>query len=395
MKNALSLTISMLAVGLSSSTSVFAADEAESISAAIAGGDASLSLRYRYELVDEDTKIEKANASTLKTRLTFQTLEYKRMSAKLEFDNNTFVFDDSFNDTTNGKTHRPVVADPEYTEVNQAYLDYKAPVDTLIRYGRQRVNLDNQRHVGGVAWRQNEQTYDALALVNQSLANTSVLLAAVHNVNTIVDTNINGQDHYLLNINNKSIDGLSISAFAYALEDISGTYGLRAEGKLPLNDITALYAAEYAQQETDNAAKNETDYIALEAGVEVSGITAKLGYESLGSDDGNAAFQTPLATKHKFNGWADKFLATPNSGLEDTYLSVSTKALGPKVAVVYHQFDSDVGGIDFGSEIDLLVAQKFTDNYSGLIKYAQFSEGDAGNGKVDTSKLWLQLVAKF
>ena len=31
------------------------------------------------------------------------------------------------------------------------------------------------------------------------------------------------------------------------------------------------------------------------------------------------ALQTPLATLHKFNGWADLFLTTPNAGLEDAY----------------------------------------------------------------------------
>ncbi len=52
----------------------------------------------------------------------------------------------------------------------------------------------------------------------------------------------------------------------------------------------------------------------------VKGIgTLGVGYELLGSDDGVAAFQTPLATLHKFNGFADQFLVTPAGGLQDIY----------------------------------------------------------------------------
>ena len=43
------------------------------------------------------------------------------------------------------------------------------------------------------------------------------------------------------------------------------------------------------------------------------------GYEVLGADNG-VGFATPLATGHKFQGWADKFLTTPGDGIEDVYI---------------------------------------------------------------------------
>ena len=58
--------------------------------------------------------------------------------------------------------------------------------------------------------------------------------------------------------------------------------------------------------------------------------------------------QTPLATLHKFNGWADLFLTTPNTGLQDLYLGAAYKFDGVKLlpglnaAVTWHKFDSDV-----------------------------------------------------
>ena len=38
---------------------------------------------------------------------------------------------------------------------------------------------------------------------------------------------------------------------------------------------------------------------------------------------GTASFQMPLGTLHAFQGWADKFLATPAAGIEDTYVKLS------------------------------------------------------------------------
>ncbi len=394
MKNALGLSISMIALGLSAAAPTFAADEADSITAAIAGGDASLALRYRFEYVDDFVNRE-ALASTLKTRLTYKTLPYNGVSGVLEMDNNSVIGDDKYSDSKGDADEEAIVADPKYTEINQAYLNFAAPADTLVRYGRQRILLDNQRFVGGVGWRQNEQTYDAFTLVNKSLPGTTITFSNINNINNIFGANSADNDHQIYHINNKSVEGLNLSAYFYDLKDISDTFGIRASGKVKASDdLSVLYTAEIAKQEGDTGASSEieTDYLNLSAGVSISGIMAKLGYESLGSDDGKGAFKTPLGTNHKFNGWADKFLSTPDNGLVDTSLSLSTKNFGPKIAVIYHQFDADEGSTDLGSEIDVLVAKKLSDNYTGLIKLADYSKGDSGN---DVTKIWVQLAAKF
>lgn len=395
MKNALSLSISMITLGLAASMPTFAGEEADSITAAIAGGDATLALRYRFEYVD-DTTAREALASTLKTRITYKTLPYKNVSATLEMDNNSVVGEDKYSDSGADPDEEALVLDATYTEVNQAYVDVSAIENTLVRYGRQRVLLDNQRFVGGVGWRQNEQTYDAFAVVNSSLPDTTILFANVYNVNTFTGGDIDGNNHQIYHINNKSIAGLNLSGYFYDLKDISDTFGVRATGKVKASDeLSILYTAELAKQETDTGAATEveTDYMNIEAGVSISGITAKLGYEVLGSDDGTGAFQTPLATKHAFNGWADKFAkATPANGLVDTSITVSSKVLGPKLAIKYHNFDADEGNGKYGSEVDLLVAKKFSDNYTGVIKAAHYSADDHSK---DTTKLWLQLAAKF
>ena len=393
-KNALSLTISMLAIGLGSTLSVQASESANSLTEALTGGDANVTLRYRAEYVDQDNNTAEAKASTLKSRITYKTLPIEGFSATFEMDNNSVVFDDNYSDSATDPDPEAIVPDATYTEINQAYINYAAG-DTIIRYGRQRILLDNQRFVGGVGWRQNEQTFDAFAIVNSSLPDTTITLANIYNTNTATGGNIDGNDHQVYHAINKSIKGLNISAYYYDLKDISDTAGIRLTGTTALNDdLSLLYTAEYADQTTDTAIEYDTEYMNLEAGVTIAGITAKLAYELQSSDDGNIGFKTPLGTNHAFGGWADQFLSTPDEGLKDQSLTLSSAALGPKISLSYHQFDSDENDIDFGNEIDLVISKKFTENYSGLIKAAHF-DARSDSGKVDTTKVWLQLQASF
>jgi hypothetical protein len=294
MKNTLSLTISMLALGLTSALPLQASESANSITEAFTGGKANLALRYRAEYVDQQGPRDVAKASTLKSRITYNTLPVEGFSATFEMDNNSVVFDDNYNDGSPTDTdNEAVVADATYTEINQAYINYAAG-DTNIRYGRQRILLDNQRFVGGVGWRQNEQTYDAFSIINKSLPETTITLVNVYNVNTAKGGNIDGNDHQIYHVLNESIEGLKASAYYYDLKDISSTAGLRLTGSTDLDDdLSVLYTAEYAEQTTDTAIEYDTDYMNLEAGLTVAGITAKLGYELQSSDNGMAAFSTP------------------------------------------------------------------------------------------------------
>lgn len=51
-----------------------------------------------------------------------------------------------------------------------------------------------------------------------------------------------------------------------------------------------------------------------------------LGWEALGGDDDaqGKALRTPLASPHGFNGWADRFLTTPDAGLDVLYVVAKT-----------------------------------------------------------------------
>ncbi len=114
-------------------------------------------------------------------------------------------------------------------------------------------------------------------------------------------------------------------------------------------------------------------------------FTAKVGYERL-EGDGVYGFQTPLATLHAFNGWTDKFLSTPASGIEDMYVSLATVVSSVNLMAVYHDFSADTGGADYGTELGLVASKTFKNMYSVSAKYAGYR---ADTFATDTHKLWI------
>lgn len=388
----------MLAVAAVPVAAPFSAAHAESaITKALSEGTGSASLRYRYEVVDQDGITEDAEASTVRTRVGYKTGDLSGLSGYIEFEDVRVVGSERYNSTTNGLGIYPVVVDVESTELNQGFLTYSGVADTTIKAGRQRIILDNARFVGNVGWRQNEQTFDALMVSNKSLPDTEIKYAYLGNVNNIKALNVDLKGH-LLNVSYSGLSAGKLTGYSYMLDyenstKDSQTLGVRFSGKQKAGDIKVLYTAEFATQSDyeDAPSTVDADYTLIEGGVAVSGVTAKLGYEVL-SGDGVYGFATPLATGHKFNGWADKFLGTPATGLQDTYASVMGKVAGVKLLGVYHDYSADSGSADYGSEINLLAAKKFSKHYSVGVKYASY---DADTVSVDTDKLWLWGQASF
>ncbi len=112
----------------------------------------------------------------------------------------------------------------------------------------------------------------------------------------------------------------------------------------------------------------------------------------MGSDDGNYGFTTPPATLHKFNGWADLFLTTPDVGLDDIALGINGALAGGKWVITYHDFSSDEGNTDLGQELNAQYVRAFAPNYAIGLKYANYRAADVN---VDTQRAWLWFSAKF
>ncbi|RLA19290.1 MAG: hypothetical protein DRQ61_11765 [Gammaproteobacteria bacterium] len=372
-------------------------------------GKINLDLRVRYEGVNDDSPKKDAEAFTARVRLGYLTPDFAGFKAFAELESTVSLLSGrEYNDKTlnpgSSRGKYSVIADPDNNELNRAWVSYSGFADSLIKLGRQRIIFDNARFVGNVGWRQNEQTFDALTFANTSFADTTIVAGYVNDVHTILGTHVEAEVP-VVNIKYSGLPFGDIIAYGYYIDFDDNaatdrdTIGLRFTGSTNVSEsVKTVYTAEYAQQDADKrgTSKKSLDYYMLEAGATFTGVTAKVARESHeGNKNAGVAFDTPLGTNHAFSGWADQFLVIPTDGLEDTFFTLSTKLAGVKLAAIYHDFEADDSGVDYGDEIDFLVAKKFGKNYSLLLKYAKYERGDRISGKVDTDKLWVQGEVKF
>jgi len=380
-------------------------------------------IRPRYEMVDDGkSTTADANALTARTKLkvTGNLMDVDGLSASVGIIsvNNFGSHEYNWNGTnyTDGTKPYATVMDPQYAMISNAELNYKTG-DTLLHAGRGQVNLDNQRFIGTVGWRQLERSYDSVFVANNSIKNLSVLAAWVYGYQGVKEAETVDTNTILLHAVYTVSPELKITAYDYMIASYADTYGLALTGNVKLNSAKFNYRAEYAHQTDatmeihDVSRKANADYYNLDVGTNLSGILLGINYEfqsgTAMDSNANRTFDTPLGTNHKFNGWADVFLAaTPKGGLIDTNfrLGYTAKGIG-KFLAVYHDFTSDekmadVNGNatdDLGSEIDVLYTNKIpgVNGLSGLIKYASYSKGSVQGYTNDVSKFWAQLDYKF
>ena len=365
-----------------------------------------LEARLRYENVDQ-VGLE-ADALALRLRAGAEA-RFGRFSLLAEGEATLAPVDDysAFAFTTASDQRRPqhaVVADPENLELNRLQLQYRDGDDKVI-LGRQRINLDDQRWVGSVGWRQNEQTFDAIrgeARAGPVAADLTYAISqrTIFGQDAGARTAFDG-DFVFAGLSSR-VGPVEGKLFAYLLDydedfllaNSSQTYGGILSGAIPLGgDLQVSLRASHARQSDlgRNPFDYAADYWALEGGTTLAGFTVVVGWERLGSDNGRSV-QTPLATLHKFNGWADLFLATPPAGLEDAYVSIgrSFGDLGPlrglNAQLAFHQFDSAAGDFEYGTEWDASLGFGLG-RFRLLVKYADYDAAGFGS---DTRKLWLQ-----
>lgn len=374
--------------------------------------------RVRLETVDTPTL--DADALTLRIRAGAELKHGSGLSLLAE-GMGTVALDQTYNAfpfAVADSQRRPgyaVVADPMNVGLGRLQLQYKSKPLT-VTLGRQRVNLDDQRWVGSVGWRQNEQTFDG---VRSEAELGPVGLDATY---TISQRTIFGSDagaraayngHFVFLGAKGKLGPANFAAFAYLLDynpaaqvgtlaaanADTQTYGLRAATPFKLVpgsvlNLTASFARQSAWKQ--NLANYSADYIAFEAGLSRGPINLMAGYELLGSDQGHAV-QTPMATLHKFNGWADLFPTTPVGGLTDWYGGGAIKF--PRVkgfpaltaGIIFHRFESDVGKLHYGDEWDASLG--FKAGRANLL--AKFADYKADGFGADTRKVWLQVEFSY
>ena len=372
-------------------------------------GQVTIDLRYRYEYADtKSTSPRPAHANTFRLRLGYLTPEFHGLQGFAEYET-LYAAQNNYNGVTSGDKHHHIIADPtDKHELNQLWITYKSIPDTIIKGGRQRIILDDSRFIGNVGWRQMEQTFDSVLVTNTSIPNLTVIGGYIGRVKNIVSRQDNVEMPFV-NISYKLGDFVTATGYGYWLKYVDDktnfgksnrTYGIALNGSPKLNnDVSVHYTAEYSYQQDhgNNPVSYEAHRYNLMAGATLFGITAKAGVENLGSDDNKKAFITPLGTNHKFQGWADRFLVTPTTGIRDINFTLSGKLMETKLMFVYHNFQNDDGDLDYGNEFDFFVKKKFGKHYHVLASYAYYvgDKNAPGAFKKDTQKIWVETGISF
>jgi len=369
--------------------------------------------RLRYEWADIQG-YEDSYLVSLRNRFGVETGELAGFSLIAEGEYNWVLSpSDKYNAFPGTGSSRSLIADPDNIELNRLQLGYSG-FDSNFIAGRQEIVIDDHRFVGNVGWRQNGQTYDALLLHNQSFENLKLTYGYIDQVNRIFGAQAPSaaltrfeSDSHIIHVEYTGWEVGKIRGFGYLLDlgddsapaskSSTNTYGLEIQGAKDISgpglSCTYLLTAACQEDAGSNPVDYQTGYYRTEIGLRKEQLNGGFGFELLNSDDGRASFQTPLATLHKFNGFADAFLTTPDNGLHDYYVwagAVCPLEINHKL--ILHYFTTDEGGDALGWEMDYVAERKITKNFSALLKLA-FLDGQGGQG--DVSRVSLEAGYSF
>ncbi len=401
---------STLAAVLSAGASGLMADPVESsLDSAFAKveetipGKFSVNARLRYESFDLDNGVPAMDrdGSSLRVRYGYTTPNFSGFTAMVEGETLTRLGGES-------DDIHPLDDAGDGTDLNQLWLQYKDADYGSVKVGRQIYFLDDHRFIGHVGWRQNIQTFDAVTAEYSGVDKLSIkpfYLAEQHAVNGTH----NELEAFGINASYAFTPGFNLTGFFYDIEGdetananaSNKTIGLRATGTFAIDAVKFAYSASVADQEDTGPSSLDYDasYLAGDLAGTYEGITLGAGFEIL-----EPGFRTPLATVHKFNGFADALLPLGGftNGLEDFYVYAGYTipvGNGIKAKVIYHWFDSEAKGAageDGGDELDLVASYKINKYLDIMAKYGDYeSDGGVGGGVGAVDKKMFTIEANF
>lgn len=390
------------------STPSFAQDETSSLAGPRLSGD----LRLRYQNLERDDFLETGQALTLRFQGTFETDIFDKTSFLAEVEGVAALIDD-YNDGAGAKPLLPFIPDPEGIELNRLQVISEAIPQTRLTLGRQRLALDDWRFIGAFPFRQNNQSFEAVRVETTAFGPGILDIGYFNKVRRpLGEDNIRGVftgDSFFSNYNLATAIG-RVSLFHYATEletgpsgpllriESSKTIGARVLGRRDWDHLTIVWEGSYAQQ--SDYSNNPDDYAAnyglAELTVKPKNFEFKFRGEILGSDNGQAV-QTPLASLHRFQGFADQFLTTPDDGVRDYSAAVQYNfgSIGPVSAIEtfarFHWFEADTDGRNYGRELNLSLKAKVNKTRFGL-EYANYN---AATFSSDTQTLFFTTEISF
>ena len=388
----------------------FAQQEAEPFSLAdsLARGRFTLELRPRYNRIDESDKPERTEGGTVRLAGGVRLVPADGVRIVLEGIHANHLGGD-FND--NGAlfatSRYPLLPDPRYTGMNQAYLEGSA--DTFrLRAGRQVVRLGNQRWVSDNDFRQIPQVFDGFGATYTALPGTELHAAyftQVRNTSgmtqrlrlTLLDAAWNPARGHSVAAYGVFHEQAQNGAFTGFADSSYKVIGVRAEGAFASGGaIDFPYIAEYALQRPFASGDDRihAPYWRAGGGVAYRENVARLDYEVKGSNGGLYGVQMPLTDFYGFNGWTLHFFNTPRQGLRDGWITLRHGIHGFTLFAEAHRFRSDYGGIRLGRELDAGATYAWNENATLRLQHARY---DPGSGTPDASirKTWLTLTYTY
>lgn len=368
----------------------------------VAAADSKIeyALRARSETVKQQS--DHGEALTLKLRISGTKSFTNEVEGFLQVDHVQSFLNSKHSDGV-VLINKPVIADPSGTEVNQLHLKYSTGT-TNVTLGRQVIDHGDHRFIGDVGFRQNDQTYDGIRLQHKSINGLELDYAYISKVNRIfgndAGTSLQAADIRFASLNgtrptaqlgNHDVDGhlfrgtatvwdyVDLSAFSYIVHNSdvaafsSRTFGTSADIKYKQGNVKWLASLIFARQKQHERTVNSwLNFYRWEFGAELKPFKLSFRQERFGEQNG-VSFSTPLSTLHKFQGWADQFLATPTAGLIDSSVLLLWRKRPFTIDFRYHHFDAAQDRTTIANEFNVDLIYKIDRKHELRFRFAKFN----------------------
>lgn len=312
-------------------------------------------------------------------------------------------------------------------DLHQVYfeVDGLLGANLSLKGGRQELAYGNQRLIGAVGWSNVGRTFDAGVLSYEGDRASADFFAA-----RLVGSPLEGTgSENLFGLYSTWAVGGAHSLEAFALFDnntneIEGGEGTMVDrlarftpGITLRGDTSPLsYVLEAAYQTGKEALSGRKGRLSIQASLlsayaeygvrSASGLTLGAGYTRLSGDDDRTddeegTFNTLFATNHKFYGFIDSFLSTPERGLQDAHVKTSIR-LSEQVQLEadFHYFAQAAAPSGrsvqrYGEELDLTARYHFADPVTFQVGLSGFRPGPAMEALQDNDDLafWAYLMS--
>ncbi|MEM7549818.1 MAG: alginate export family protein [Bacteroidota bacterium] len=328
-----------------------------------------------------DDAARASQAYTFGTNFGYLTKSYRGFRIYVEGESVIAITPDLYFDGLNGLTERTNVTDPETLELNQLHISYDDTLSdgTLMQFkvGRQAAIVEDERFIGRVSARQDDQTFDAIyARLQNDQKGFAFEYSYMYQINRLLAEDIDWRsDSHVLMLRYYKNKGVRFGLFTHLLDfqddapSVSNqTYGITIDrGPLPKDNIAFNYRTAFAYQ--SDFGDNTNDYDAFLVNVEVGLSLPKLGifnvgYELASSDDGIASYQFPLSTGQRLHRISDVFIDPPADGLHNPYFTAESFNIvwGIGGWLGYHAYLSEEEGDFLGHEIDVVLYKSLVPN---------------------------------